>query len=143
MNISLRTEYSVRALVYMAKKDLNKTTTISEICKEKNLPQKFIEQLFNKLRRKKIIKSIRGKYGGYRLNLLPEEITLKAIIEAVDDTFFDLFCSSSPKYCEAPNCDTQSLWIHLMDDMSVYFSKITLKNIIEEKGIPYDKKLFQ
>ena len=86
---------------------------------------------------------MRGKYGGYVLNKPPEEITLKEIIQAVDDSFFTIFCTAKPKYCEAPDCDSQSLWIKINEDMLAYFGKITLKNVMEEKGFPYGEKLFQ
>ena len=142
MNISLKTEYTLRTLLELAKSKSGKPVNIADICKKRNLPRKFIEQLFNKLKNKKIIKSIRGKYGGYVLNKSPEEITLKEIIQAVDDTFFTIFCVAKPKYCEAPNCDSQSLWIKINEDMKKYFNNITLKNVMEEKGFPYDKELF-
>ncbi len=142
MNISLRTEYTIRTLLELAKHKTDKPVNIAYICKKRNLPRKFIEQLFNKLKNKGIIKSIRGKYGGYILNKDPQDITLREIIEAVDDSFFTIFCSTRPKYCEAPDCDSQSLWIKINEDMKRYFDKITLKNVMEEKGFPYDKELF-
>lgn len=132
MTITLRTEYALRALIELANNGDKKPLSISQICKRQKLPIKFIEQIFSKLKNKEMIKSVRGKYGGYILAKPANEITMKDIIIGVDDKLLDIFCDSEHKYCIGETCKLSKLWVNIGNHFSSYFSDITLQTIIEK-----------
>ncbi|MFH1478294.1 MAG: Rrf2 family transcriptional regulator [Candidatus Omnitrophota bacterium] len=77
------TDYAVRALVYMAKalkKDKKNIVTVYNIVREEGLPERFLRRILQKLAKKKILTSFKGKEGGFSLLKAPEEIKLTDII---------------------------------------------------------------
>lgn len=78
--ISNRSYYGIAALVYLAVKSKGQNIGIREIAEQQNLPVRFLELVFSRLRNSEIIKSTRGAGGGYMLSRHPEEISLEEII---------------------------------------------------------------
>ena len=68
MQISTKTGYAVRALSTLAKQPAGEPMSITVLCSDQNLPKKYIEQLFRKLKQYDLIKSIHGSRGGYLIN---------------------------------------------------------------------------
>lgn len=133
MTITLKTEYSMRALIALAENGTEKPLSVAQICKKQKLPLKFIEQLFSKLRKKELITSVRGKYGGYILARPASEITMKDIILAAGDELLDLFCETGNKYClHDDGCNVNELWIKIALHFNEYFSEITLEHIVKK-----------
>ena len=83
MQISAKTDYAIRALLSLAahEPDLVK---VDVIVREQGLPRKFVEAILGELRRAQIVRSQRGADGGYALARPAAEITLGAVIRAVD-----------------------------------------------------------
>ncbi len=83
MQISAKTDYAIRALLNLAAKepDLVKVDTI---VREQGMPRKFVEAILGELRRAQLVRSQRGAEGGYALARPAAEITLGAVIRAVD-----------------------------------------------------------
>lgn len=132
MTITLKTEYTLRALIELAKNEEGKPLSIAYICKRQKLPIKFIEQLFSKLKNKELIKSTRGKYGGYVLAKPADEISMKDIILGVGDELLDLFCENDNKYCLGNGCNMTRFWVEVGLHFNEYFSNISLAQIIEK-----------
>ena len=121
------------AMADLAKNNVEKPTSISEISLRQGISISFLEQIFLKLKKNDLVKSSRGPSGGYILSRSPEEITLSSIIQAVDESVKTLGCKKeSKKGCNGKSikCITHNLW----DDLEIYinnfFEKNTLKDII-------------
>lgn len=86
MKLSKRTEYGIRALVEMARREDTHPAwvQISQIAHTTHIPEKFLEQILLTLRNQGILRSRRGVDGGYALNCRPREVTLAQMIKALE-----------------------------------------------------------
>ena len=133
MQISTKTGYAVRALSVLAKQPHEKPLSIAVLCKDQNLPKKYIEQLFRKLKQKDLIKSVHGSKGGYIINKTISEISLKDIMIAVEDNFPTSSCygnSSELEYCSGMPCAFYDFWDDIKKNIEKYLDSITLDQIV-------------
>ena len=103
-----------------------------------------MEQIFLKLKKNNLVKSLRGPSGGYSLTRSPEEIKLLSIIEAVDEKVKTLGCKKeSKKGCNGKSikCITHNLWDDLEMLINNFFEKNTLKDIIYRTDKNQQKEL--
>ncbi|MBM3708257.1 MAG: Rrf2 family transcriptional regulator [Actinobacteria bacterium] len=128
--ITRETDYAIRALGYIAKND-GRIISITEIVKELDQPRPFLRKLLQILNQKGILKSFRGKDGGFKLALKPEDITLVGIMEIFQGKFKLKDCLLKKKIC--PNKPTCLLKAKL-DKIERYVEEelrtTTLKSII-------------
>ncbi|MDY6915533.1 MAG: Rrf2 family transcriptional regulator, partial [Candidatus Cloacimonadota bacterium] len=120
MHISTKTGYALRALAALAANDKSKPVSIAQICKQENLPAKYVEQLFRKLKQNGIIGSIHGSRGGYFLKQKTENISLKDIMQAVDENTNYTYCDSDQEnlnYCQGLNCGFRKIWDEIQTDL--------------------------
>ena len=131
MQLTTKTEYSVRALVTLSEsKDSLKS--INEICNEQNLPNKYVEQLFRKLKKCSIIDSVSGSKGGYYLKIPAQEIALGTIMEVVENHPYEASCERNKidiEYCQVDNCQYKILWHEIYSNIKDYLGTITLEDI--------------
>jgi Rrf2 family protein len=133
MQISTKTGYAVRALSMLAKQPTDEPLSLTVLCRDQNLPQKYIEQLFRKLKQKDLVKSIHGSKGGYLINKKTSDITLKDIMAALDDDFPAECCYGSsgyPEYCSGDPCAFSSFWDDIKKNIENYLDSITLEQIV-------------
>ena len=133
MQLTTKTEYAIRALIELAQRSGEKPMAIREICQKQNLPVKYTEQLFRKLKHHEIIKSIKGSLGGYILASPPEAITLKEIMIAVEEGFGGPICSGkhgSREFCSGEPCSFLNMWEKITTDMDGYFTRIRLSSFL-------------
>ncbi len=134
MRITTKGRYGLRAVIVLANSETDKPVPIRYIAEREQLSPEFLEQIFFRLKKTGIIKSIRGAGGGFRLNKPPEEINILEILDAVGENI-NLSPCESPKnpVCEkSETCMTTSLWKQGTKLMRDYFRGITLKDILED-----------
>ncbi len=85
MRLSNRTLYGLRAVVDLAYHGGDDPMQVSEIADRCAIPGRFLEQIFQDLRKAGLLESKRGPGGGYRLLACPEETTIAVLVEALDD----------------------------------------------------------
>ena len=135
MRISIKSEYALRALLELAVKNSARPLSIKEICRRQNLPLKFTEQLFRKLKKQELIKSKQGPKGGYLLAKPPVEITLHEILTALEDNFQSKPCQEKAvQYCSGNRCNIYSVLENIETHLTEYFQKINLESIINSDG---------
>ena len=141
MKLNTRSRYAVMALADMA--SLNKQNPISlrDISLRQNISLVYLEQIFSKLKKNNIVKSIRGANGGYVLTKDPEQIKLSNIFSAVDEKIKTLQCKrESKKGCNGKltKCITHNLWDDLEMHINDFFDKKNLGDLLKnnlETGI--------
>ena len=84
MKLTTKSEYSILALIYMARNQDNSFMKIEEICSRCEIPRKYLELLFMVLRQNGYIKTKRGASGGYKLARPSSEISVAEIIRLMD-----------------------------------------------------------
>ena len=87
MKLSTKGRYALIAMAYIARKDFRSKISVAEISNNLGISQTYLEQLFMKLRKANLVRSVRGASGGFSLNLHPKNIRINDIMEAVDENF--------------------------------------------------------
>ena len=135
MRLTTKGRYGVRAVVNLAAKEQNRPIPISLIAKEEELSPEFNEQIFFKLKKAGLIRSIRGPKGGFVLNENPSEITIKTILDAVGEPLYPAPCTN-PHATPCPRkayCPLNPVWQKLYEIIVKHLSSISLKDIIEKR----------
>ena len=133
MHISTKTEYAVRAMAELALSSSDKPVSITEICEKQNLPRKYVEQLFRKLKQNELVASKHGAKGGYSLTTDIEKISLRDIMEAVDESYVKSYCNADEQkvhHCIGLPCGFHDLWDEVKEHLDGYFDSIKLNQII-------------
>lgn len=101
MRITQEADYSLRVVLHLSKIGYDERVDAATIAAEEHLPLRFLLKLLRKLMASGIVKSYRGVKGGYSLNKLPKDITLKDVVEAIDGPICVNRCIADPAYCNA------------------------------------------
>ena len=123
------------AMADLAVNQNNKPVSLTDISLRQNISQSYLEQLFSKLKKEKLVKSVRGATGGYILDKNPSEISLSNIIFAVDEQVKTLNCKrDSKKGCNSKTskCITHNLWDDLEIHINKFFKKVSLNDVINK-----------
>ena len=133
MKLTSKGRYAVMAMADLAKINDKQPTSLSEISLRQGISLSFLEQIFFKLKKNKLVYSLRGPSGGYLLSKPPSEIKLSSIIDAVDEKIKTVGCKKeSKKSCtgKSVKCITHNLWDDLENHINSFFEKNTLNDII-------------
>ncbi|MGN1165466.1 MAG: RrF2 family transcriptional regulator [Lachnospiraceae bacterium] len=87
MKISKKCRYGLRALIDLSANAEEEYMVLGNIAERNGISPQYLEQVFASLRRAGIVKGIKGSQGGYRLNIEPKELTISAILEALDGSY--------------------------------------------------------
>jgi len=135
MKLNSKSRYAVMALADIASFDRNKPVSLRDISLRQNISLVFLEQIFSKLKKNNIVKSIRGTNGGYILSNVPEKIKLSSIFLAVDESVKTVQCKKeSKKGCngKSSKCITHYLWDELELYINDFFNKKNLGDLLKK-----------
>ena len=121
------------ALVDLARFDNINPVSLRDISLRQGISIDYLEQIFSKLKKNEIVKSIRGTQGGYVLNKNPNDIKLTNIFHAVDEKVKTVQCKKeSKKGCngKATKCITHNLWDELEIHINTFFENKSLKDLL-------------
>jgi Rrf2 family iron-sulfur cluster assembly transcriptional regulator len=110
--------------------------SLAEIAKRQEISLSYLEQLFAKLRKGGLVRSVRGPGGGYRLSRPASELRIADIILAVDEPIAATRCKTgSPLGCTGTTtrCVTHDLWEELGRQIQVFLSSVSLADVIEKR----------
>ena len=133
MKLSTKGRYAVMAMADLAKYNVKKPTSLTEISLRQGISLSYLEQLFLKLKKKNIVNSVRGTNGGYVLTKQPGDINLADIFLAVDEKVKTVKCNKeSKKGCNGKpiKCITHNLWDDLEIHINKFFENNTLNDIL-------------
>ena len=133
MKLTSRGRYAVMALADLAKFNSINPVSLRDISLRQGISLDFLEQIFSKLKKHNIVKSIRGSNGGYVLNKEPIDIKLANILNAVDEEVKTVQCKKElKKGCnnKSSKCITHNLWDELEVHINHFFEKKNLKDLI-------------
>ena len=136
MKLTTKGRYAVMALVDLARFDNINPVSLRDISLRQGISLDYLEQIFSKLKRNNIVKSIRGTQGGYILNKSPNDIKLTNIFYAVDEKVKTVQCKKDSKRgCngKATKCITHDLWDELETHINSFFENKSLEDLINRK----------
>ena len=135
MKLTSKGRYAVMALVDLAQFDSLNPVSLRDISLRQGISLDYLEQIFSKLKKNQIVKSIRGIHGGYILSKKPNEIKLTNIFHAVDEKVKTVQCKKeSKKGCngKATKCITHNLWDELEIHINNFFDKKSLDDLLKD-----------
>ena len=124
MKLTSKGRYAVMALVDLARFDNINPVSLRDISLRQGISLDYLEQIFSKLKKNNIVKSIRGTQGGYILSKNPNDIKLTNIFYAVDERVKTVQCKKdSKKGCtgKTTKCITHDLWDELENHINNFF----------------------
>jgi len=134
MKLTTKGRYAVMAMADLAFNANTKAVSLTEISLRQNISLAYLEQIFIKLKNKKLVRSTRGATGGYILERPASEIKLSYIISAVDEEVKMLNCKkNSKKGCnnKSTKCITHNLWDELDQHINGFFERVKLQDLIK------------
>ena len=140
MNLTSKARYAVMAMVDLKMQGEDGPVTLSDIAERQNIALNYLEQIFMKLRKNKLVKSIRGPGGGYVLGKNAQDITIASIVLAVDESIHMTRCHGDPvKGCQhgGAKCVTHNLWEGLTHQINQYLNSISLLDVCRD-NIPVE-----
>lgn len=144
MKLSSKSLYAVRALLNMAYHAPGEPLKIDTISSKADVPARFLEQIFQDLKKAGIIGSKRGPKGGYFLTAPPEEVTLGSVIRAMEgDPRRSLCRETAPGEGEEPSCGsvTAAAWSDVADQIEAVLEGVSMADLVqrgEAMGVPRD-----
>lgn len=131
--INRRLDYSVRALLYLAKHAPGTRQSITDIQKEMLIPRAFIRRIVADLVSAGLIESRPGRKGGIRLLRAIHSISLRDIWEAIEGPLMISPCLEAPGVCPLDKgCPVRSKWFHLQNLISTELESIRLDQLVQE-----------
>ncbi len=124
------------AIADLAKHGAEKSVSLADIATRQEISLSYLEQLFARLRRAGIVRSVRGPGGGYRLARSPEETRVAEIILAVDEPIRATRCDlASGKGCagNAGRCITHDLWEELTRQIHIFLNSVSIADVLENR----------
>ena len=137
MKLNTKGRYAVMAMADIALNESIGPISLKEISIRQNISLPYLEQIFIKLKNKRLVRSSRGATGGYILGKPASDIKLSNIIFAVDEEVKMLNCKkTSKKGCtnKTTKCITHNLWDQLDQHINGFFENIKLQDLIKQNS---------
>lgn len=133
MRLTTKGRFAVTAMIDLALYLGDRPVTLASISDRQNISLSYLEQLFAKLRRHKIVESVRGPGGGYCLGRNAVDITVADVILAVDEPLDATQCGGRENCKSDHRCMTHDLWSTLNRKMLDYLASVTLADLVENQ----------
>ncbi len=134
MRLTTKGRFAVTAMVDLAKRGGQAPVTLSGISERQKISLSYLEQLFGKLRRSKIVESVRGPGGGYYLARPSNQISIADIVTAVDEPLDATKCGGEGNCHDERQCVTHDLWIGLNKKIYDYLASVTLQDLADSQS---------
>jgi Rrf2 family iron-sulfur cluster assembly transcriptional regulator len=134
MRLTTKGRFAVTAMVDLAMRQSRGPVTLAAISERQHISLSYLEQLFGKLRRRKLVSSVRGPGGGYNLALPAASISVADIVTAVDEPLDATQCGGKENCADDKRCMTHDLWATLNTKMHEYLSSVSLADLVEHQS---------
>jgi Rrf2 family iron-sulfur cluster assembly transcriptional regulator len=134
MRLTTKGRFAVTAMVDLAMRQTRGPVTLAAISERQHISLSYLEQLFGKLRRRKLVSSVRGPGGGYRLAQPMQGISVAEIVIAVDEPLDATQCGGKENCADDKRCMTHELWANLNKKMHEYLSSVSLADLVAQQA---------
>ncbi len=136
MKLNTKGRYAVMAVTDLARHGADRPVSLADIATRQEISLSYLEQLFARLRRAGIVRSVRGPGGGYRLARASTETRIAEIILAVDEPIKATRCNpETRKGClkQSARCVTHDLWEELSRQIHIFLSSVSVADVLENR----------
>lgn len=131
MMVSTKGRYALMVMVDLARENSDEYVSLADIAERENLSMKYLESIISILNKGGMLKSLRGKNGGYKLARRPDEYNVSEILLLTEGTLAPVNCimQEGVQCDKAATCSTLPLWAGLDQVIENYLGAITLEDI--------------
>ncbi|MBS1139739.1 MAG: transcriptional regulator, BadM/Rrf2 family [Proteobacteria bacterium] len=133
MRLTTKGRFAVTAMMDLAMRGEDGPVALASISERQRISLSYLEQLFGKLRRHKLVDSVRGPGGGYCIARPLELVAVADIIRAVDEQLDATQCGGRENCHDEHRCMTHDLWSTLNTKMFDYLASVTLAQLVERE----------
>lgn len=130
MRLTTKGRFAVTAMLDLALNEQDRPVTLAGISERQEISLSYLEQLFSRLRRSGLVKSVRGPGGGYRIAKAHSDISVSDIITAVDEQIDATQCGGNENCKDEGRCMTHELWSSLNVKILEYLSGVSLAELV-------------
>ncbi|WP_286237035.1 Fe-S cluster assembly transcriptional regulator IscR [Neptuniibacter halophilus] len=135
MRLTTKGRYAVTAMLDLALHEGRGPISLADISERQGISLSYLEQLFAKLRRNELVRSVRGPGGGYQLNREQAGINVAEVIDAVNESVDATGCNRQGDCQAGDTCLTHHLWCDLSDQIHGFLSSISLADLVARKDV--------
>ena len=135
MRLTTKGRYAVTAMLDLALNHEQGPIRLAGISDRQGISLSYLEQLFAQLRRRDLVKSVRGPGGGYHLGRHASSISVAEVIAAVNEDTDTTRCRGAGDCQEGETCLTHHLWMDLSDQVRDFLQGITLGDLVKRQDI--------
>lgn len=137
--LTAKGKYGLKALVHLARFPAGQLALVADIADANNIPKKFLDAILGDLRNAGIVQSRKGKGGGYRLALAPEEIKVGSIVRVLDGPLAPIPCASYTRYqacddCDVETCEVRHMMLNVRNAIAEVLDRTTLAQMRDAEG---------
>ncbi|MFH0852989.1 MAG: Rrf2 family transcriptional regulator [bacterium] len=130
MKFTTKGDYGLALMIGLARQHGSGSISLRELATNEQIPYAYAEQLIARLKRAKLLKSLRGMKGGYALTKAPNQITVQEILRALEDHGL-VPCQREGKSCpKQEGCTTHNVWEVLQETLDKKMHEIKLVDLI-------------
>ncbi len=140
MMVSTRGRYALRLLIDLAEQDSGRYIPLREIARRQEISEKYLESIVKELVGAGFLEGLRGKGGGYRLALQPEDIAVPDVLDLTEGSLAPVAClEKGAKPCaRAGECRTLPLWEGLDKVVREYLGRYSIRDLARLQSEGYD-----
>ncbi len=135
MKLTSKGRYAVTAMLDVALHQDLGPVCLADISERQRISLSYLEQLFSKLRKAKLVDSVRGPGGGYRLAIAAIDISIGSVISAVNDSVIATQCKGEKPCTPSGRCLTHSLWNDFSKKMQDFLESVSLGELMANSEV--------
>lgn len=140
MWVSRRADYATRAVLALARAGDDGPMPLDELSRRTQVPRSVLEQVMPVMRNDGIVRSERGRYGGYLLNHDPAELTMERVVRLFEGQLAPISCATrvNPEPCPMEvGCTLRSVWEDVRDDILARLGSVSFADLARGAGGPW------
>jgi Rrf2 family transcriptional regulator, cysteine metabolism repressor len=134
--LSQKSQYAVRAVFELAKRDGSGPVKAARVADAQHIPVRFLENILNQLRLAGIVESVRGKEGGYRLSRPPQDLSVGEVIRLIQGPMSLIECAEAGAVPGCPlrlGCVLLPMWERAHQAMMDVFDETSLRDLVDQE----------
>lgn len=135
VKLTSKGRYAVTAMLDLAFHSEAGPVTLAQVSRRQDISLSYLEQLFTRLRKHRLVSSTRGPGGGYSLARPAAEIAVSQVVSAVDEAVDTTRCSGAINCHDGQQCLTHELWNELSHQIFEFLDEISLQDLMDERSI--------